>query len=761
MSAPEPLVASHIGPIYQVAVRELCEFTAKQGDLDVRFTPAPSASEGMAGHTTVAGRRPNGYEREITLTGQYGPLHLRGRADGYDAARNQLEEIKTHRGDLSRQPENHRHLHWAQARIYGWLLCQQRGLEELNVALVYFDIVSQKETVLSERHSAAALEAFFNEQCAAFLAWAEQELVHRRTRDAALAQLSFAHAQFRPGQRDLAEAVFKAASTGRCLLAQAPTGIGKTLGTLFPLLKACAAQGLDKVFYLAARTPGRQLALDAMYTLKAQPVRTLELVARDKACVYPDRACHGGSCPLAQGFYDRLPAARAHALQPGLKEAGSLTQARIQQVAAAHEICPYYLSQELTRWADVVVGDYNYFFDSSALLYALTQRNQWQVGVLVDEAHNLVERGRGMYSASLDQATLKDVRKHAPAPLKRSLTRVANAWRKTLPETAAPYTELGDPPSTLTSALQEAIAAITEYLTGAEQGADSTLQRFYFDALRFTALADSFSEHSLFDATQDGRNSSLNLRNVVPAPFLRTRFAAARSVTLFSATLSPHHYFSGLLGLPDNHVWLDVPAPFSPDQVDVRIAPHISTRYTHRAASVAPIVQLIGEQYARQPGNYLAFFSSFEYLQQVADAFDVGQPDIPYWRQDRGMDEASRTRFIDRFEDGGRGVGFAVLGGVFGEGIDLPGDRLIGAFVATLGLPQVNAINEQIRQRMHVLFGAGYDYAYTWPGMQKVVQAAGRVIRTPHDKGTIHLIDDRFGRAEIQALFPSWWPAPR
>lgn len=202
----------------------------------------------MAGHATVAGRRPNGYEREITLTGQYGPLHLRGRADGYDAARNQLEEIKTHRGDLSRQPENHRHLHSAQARIYGWLLCQQRGLEELNVALVYFDIVSQKETVLSERHTAAELEAFFNEQCAAFLAWAEQELVHRRTRDAALAQLGFAHAQFRPGQRDLAEAVFKAASTGRCLLAQAPTGIGKTLGTLFPLLKRARRKGWIKCF---------------------------------------------------------------------------------------------------------------------------------------------------------------------------------------------------------------------------------------------------------------------------------------------------------------------------------------------------------------------------------------------------------------------------------------------------------------------------------------------------------------------------------
>ena len=746
---------------YHVAVRELCEFTAKQGDLDIRFTPAPSASEGIAGHATVTGRRSDGYEREISLSGQFGPLHIQGRADGYNPARNQLEEIKTHRGDLGRQPENHRSLHLAQAHIYGHLLCQQRGLSELNVALVYFDIGSQKETVLVQLHSAAELEAIFNDHCARFLLWAQHELAHREARDTALAQLPFAHATFRPGQRELSESVYKAASTRRCLLAQAPTGIGKTLGTLFPLLKACATQGVDKIFYLAARTPGRQLALDAMHTLKAQPVRTLELVARDKTCLHPASACHGESCPLAQGFYDRLPAARASVLA---SDASVLDHARVQAAAAAHEICPYYLSQELARWADVVVGDYNYYFDSSALLYALSQRNEWQTTVLVDEAHNLVERARGMYSASLDAATLKEVRKHAPPILKQPLARIAKAWRKAQPATDAPYTLLGDPHSTLLNALQEGAAAITDYLTHAEAGHNSSLQRFYFDLLRFGALAETFGEHSLFDVTQERGNASLNIRNVVPALFLAPRFAASRSTVLFSATLSPHGYFSRLLGLPENHVWLDVPAPFTPDQLHVQVAQHISTRYAHRAQSVAPIVELITQQYAQRPGNYLAFFSSFDYLSQVAKAFAHAQADalpadrISYWLQDRGMDEASRAAFITRFTTTSQGIGFAVLGGAFSEGIDLPGDRLIGAFIATLGLPQINAINEQIRARMQLLFAAGYDYAYVYPGLQKVVQAAGRVIRTPQDRGTLHLMDDRFSQPEVRALLPTWWP---
>ncbi|MGU1584307.1 ATP-dependent DNA helicase, partial [Pseudomonas aeruginosa] len=318
--------------LYQVAVRALCEFSAKRGDLDLRFTPSPSALEGIAGHTLVTSRRPAHYQREVALDGRYRHLQVRGRADGYDPQANCLEEIKTHRGDLALQPANHRHLHWAQARVYGWLLCAERKLEEVELALVYLEVGSQKETRFVERVRADELRLFFESQCQAFLAWAEQELAHRERRDRELAALRFPHAEFRHGQRQLAEAVYKAASAGCCLMAQAPTGIGKTIGTLFPQLKAMPGQRLDRLFFLAAKTPGRALALHALRSLEGEtgglPVRVLELVARDKACEHPDKACHGESCPLAQGFYERLPAARAAAV-----EARWLDQARLREVA--------------------------------------------------------------------------------------------------------------------------------------------------------------------------------------------------------------------------------------------------------------------------------------------------------------------------------------------------------------------------------------------------------------------------------------------
>lgn len=415
--------------LYQVAVRALCEFSAKRGDLDLRFTPSPSALEGIAGHTLVTSRRPAHYQREVALDGRYRHLQVRGRADGYDPQANCLEEIKTHRGDLALQPANHRHLHWAQARVYGWLLCAERKLEEVELALVYLEVGSQKETRFVERVRADELRLFFESQCQAFLAWAEQELAHRQRRDRELAALRFPHAEFRHGQRQLAEAVYKAASAGCCLMAQAPTGIGKTIGTLFPQLKAMPGQRLDRLFFLAAKTPGRALALHALRSLEGEtgglPVRVLELVARDKACEHPDKACHGESCPLAQGFYERLPAARAAAV-----EARWLDQARLREVALAHRVCPYYLGQELARWCDLAVGDYNYYFDLGAMLHGLAQVNQWRVAVLVDEAHNLVERGRRMYSAELDQGDFLGVRKTAPEALRKPLERIQRAWNE-------------------------------------------------------------------------------------------------------------------------------------------------------------------------------------------------------------------------------------------------------------------------------------------------------------------------------------------
>jgi Rad3-related DNA helicase len=738
---------------YSVAVRTLCEFTAKQGDLDLRFTPSPTAQEGIAGHAVVTARRGPGYQAELALSGDWGPLHVRGRADGYDPAQQLIEEIKTYRGQFASIPDNHRHLHWAQLRVYGHLLCAQYGLDQVQLALVYYDIGSGEETVLRETRGAVELAALFDQLCGSFVAWAEQEVAHRGARDTALAALRFPHAQFRTGQRELAEAVFRANAGGRSLLAQAPTGIGKTAGSLFPVLKAAPGQRIDKVLFLAAKTPGRQLGLEAAAALGAgTPLRVLELAARDKACEHPDKACHGESCPLAKGFYDRLSAARQAALERPL-----LDRAAVREAALAHDVCPYYLGSEMARWSDVIVGDYNYWFDAGAMLYGLALADQWRVSVLVDEAHNMVSRGRSMFSARLDREALRAARAAAPAVPKKALARVTRAWSELDKSAGAPYQVLPSLPDKLLQALQGAASAITEHLAEQPGPMDPSLQRFYFDALHFARLAETFGDHSLCDLAREGKDTVLCIRNVVPAPFLKSRFALAHSTTLFSATLSPWHYYSDALGLPGDTAWIDVDSPFSAGQLAVRVAGHISTRYQHRHASLAPIAELMAQQYRERPGNYLAFFSSFDYLEQAAALFGERHPGVPIWLQGRRMNEAERTQFLDRFTPDGRGIGFAVLGGAFGEGIDLPGERLIGAFVATLGLPQMNPVNEQLRQRMQAAFGAGYDYTYLYPGIQKVVQAAGRVVRTLTDRGVVILIDDRFDQSAVRDLLPRWW----
>jgi len=746
-----------------VAVRTLCDFAARSGDLDHRYTPSPTSEEGIAGHRRVGARRGPGYRAELPLKGECGGLLLAGRADGYDGDANRLEEIKTHRGDLARIGPGQRALHRAQLRAYGALLCRAEGLATINLSLVYFDIQRERETPFSEEADASVLWAELEALCHRYLAWAHQENGHRRARNAALLGLRFPFADFRPGQRTLAEAAYRAVHGGHPLLLQAPTGIGKTAGTLYPALMAMPRAGLDRLHYLTARNTGRQLALDAIARiLAANPgavLRVLVLSAREQACEYPDRACHGESCPLARGFYDRLPEARAAALAGG----GILDPAALRDVALGHQVCPYYLTQELARWADLVVADVNYQFDQEALLHALAAANGWRVALLVDEAHNLMDRARAMYSAELTQGRLREARRQAPAVLKKPLDALARAWRRLLarhlPATGADApVQLDAVPRELDGALQGLVGAITDYL--AQSPADAALQELMFEALGFLALAERFGEHSLCELARDGVGTGrLAIVNLIPADFLRARFDACHGAVLFSATLGPAAFQRDLLGLPGDSRWQAVESPFNAGQLQVRIVPAISTRLRDRGASIAPVVARIRKQYAAWPANYLVYLSSFAYLDLLHDAFVRAAPAIPAPRQRPGMSAAARQDFIDGFQEGGRQVGFAVLGGAFAEGIDLPGSRLSGVFVLTLGLPPHDSRHEVLRERLQRRFGRGYEYSYLYPGLRKVVQAAGRVIRTPEDSGVIELIDDRFARPEVRALLPAWWRA--
>jgi DNA excision repair protein ERCC-2 len=745
----------------RVAVRTLCEFAARKGDLDLRYTPAPTSDQGIAGHGAVQARRGPRYQSERLLAGRCGNLLVSGRADGWDPVSGRLEEIKTHRGDLSRVREAQRHLHRAQLRVYGALLCREEKRAQIELALIYYDVGKGRETPVIETATAEALWQELEQLCALYAGWAEQQQAHEQARNQSLSAMAFPFPDFRPQQRALSATVYVNSVRNQSLLLEAPTGLGKTMGTLFPALKAMPVAKQDRLFYLTSRNTARQVAIDAVENLASaqdEPlrIRALELVAKDHACEHPDRACHGDSCPLAKGFFDRLPAAR----QAAAEHRGVLTREALARIAADCQLCPYFLAQEMARWCDLVVADVNRMFDQSALLHALIRQNDWNAGLLIDEAHNLVDRARGMYSVTLGQRRLLRTRRQAPRSLKPGMNGVAGAWqaliREQAPEPGEPPVNLTNMPASLTGALNRLVSAIGDYL--ADNPPDLALQELLFECLAFSRLADVFGDHSLCELARPGRGDArLSIQNLIPADFLAPRFAAAQSTLLFSATLSPGEYYRDLLGMPDSTFFRSLPAPFSADQLQVHFTPDISTRKPDRERSLAPIARLIARQYRQRPGNYLAFFSSFAYLNQVSDALAQSAPDIPQRVQRPGMSGQQRQEFLDAFGENSEGVAFAVLGGIFSEGIDLPGNRLIGAFVATLGLPPFDNWHEILRQRLDRRFQAGQAYTYLIPGMQKVVQAAGRVIRTQQDRGVIWLIDDRFLQPGIRELLPRWW----
>ena len=740
-----------------VSVRALCAFAAQAGDLDLRFTPAPSALEGMAGHRLVQHRRGADYQTELALHWRFEELRVRGRADGFDASTARLEEIKTCRGPVEAIKPNQRALHQAQAQAYAAMLCEERQLPALTVAVIYLDLDTEAETAHEEVLSRQVLRERLESMASRYLAWARQQAARAAALALALEALRFPRPSFRPGQHELSRRIYQASAARRHLLAQAPTGIGKTLATLFPLLKSKARQRVDRIFFLTAKTPGRKIALDALKEIEAAggtgALRVLEIEAREAACLHPDAACHGEACPLARGFYDRLPVARQAAAAVPM-----LTRSRLRQIGIEHQVCPYFLAQEMARWTDVVVADFNYYFHPSAFLHALAREEEWQVALLVDEAHNLLERARAMYSATLSESSFGPaLAMRPPLPVRRALGQLQAQWQRT--EAACRHAPISDDlPEALTRTVRDAAASLAEHFAAQPRLAKGPLHELFFDILHFARLAEAFDPHSVLDLTPaaDGARQ-LALRNLIPAPFLRPRFAAARNAVCFSGTLAPFEFYRDTLGLPKDTAMVDIESPFGEKQLQVLLASKLSTRYEDRRRSLTRLVDLMAAQFARRPGNYLAFFSSFDYLALTANALAARHPAIMQWQQRRGMGQAEREAFLARFRAGGQGIGFAVLGGIFGEGVDLPGDRLVGAFIATLGLPQHDALHELMRERMQERFGDGYAYTYLYPGIRKVVQAAGRIIRSESDEGVLWLLDERFARPEVARLLPAWW----
>lgn len=778
-------------------MRDLVDFVCRRGDLggEREFVGSDRALAGIRGHQKIQRSRPSGYLTELPVEYRVEvdefTLLVRGRIDGLliTSGRVLLEEIKTVTPGWKGEADS---LHWAQAKFYGFIHARENSLTELVIQLVYLELPGGKITEFHETFSFAELSDFVAAATAEYMDWLRERHHWCLARDASIAALPFPFPEYRPGQRELAVAAYRVLANGGRLFLAAPTGIGKTLSTLFPAVKALGEGKLERIFYLTARTIGRAVAEKALLDLRrgGLKLRAVTLTAKEKVCVRDGHPCDPLICPLALGYYDRVKPAIREAL-----EREEITRPVLEAVAQKHQVCPFELSLDVSLWTDAVICDYNYVFDPQVYLRRFFAEDGGAFGFLVDEAHNLVDRGREMFSADIDGHELLDVkraiRRAAPRCAKAlgqlhvTMTKLArpNGSIEETAEASDPSFELalfpaktavvkeqGDGvvtscefPETLIDPLETALDEAEAWLVK-NQPAEfrEALLALYFRLHSFRRTAEDYDERfvTIIDGVSD---TKVRLFCLDPSMLLRKALARGKAAIFFSATLTPIDYYRTLLGGSPEDPVLQLASPFPPENLAVLIQDRIQTHFKGRAESLAEVVAAIGALVQGRRGNYLVYFPSYQYLNSTLQEFQTRFPSISVLVQKPGMGELERDAFLAAFavEHGETLVGFAVLGGIFGEGIDLVGERLIGAVIVGVGLPQLCIERDLIKDYFQQQNASGFEYAYTFPGMNRVLQAIGRVIRSETDHGVVLLIDARFNELRYRRLFPAWWKYSR
>ena len=756
-------------------VRRLVEFLLRTGSIDNRFTGFDRALEGARLHRKLqkeaVADHPD-YIAEVTLrhtlTVADVEYTIEGRADGIFTAPDDtvtIDEIKTTVLPVETITGEQASEHWAQGQVYAFIYGVQKDLPRLRVQLTYYQVDEELTLHFAREYTIEELAGIVTNLLVQYAPWARRAARWREQRTCGLAAMHFPFPDYRPGQKAMITEVYLTCTTGGQLLCQAPTGIGKTISVLFPALKAMGQAG-GPIFYLTARGTTRAAAENALQTIhKANPglpLRSITLTAKDRICLCESRECTPEACPYANGYFDRIKPALWQAL-----DVDSLTADSLQSLARQHTVCPFELGLDASLWCDVVVGDYNYLFDPVVSLKRFFETAGDYI-FLVDEAHNLPDRARDMHTESLLKSSFVQARRllgKGKSRLKTDLGKVNAAlldWRRRCEEEGGRAKTLMRPEQdeALSRMLQRLCEPLEAWLDEHRDPTEvhAALLQLYFDIRAWLRVADTFDERFILQAAVFGSDVRLTQLCLDPSEFLRASFALGRAAVLFSATLAPAGYYKDLCGLPDARA-VALKSPFPPENLGLFAVCQISTRYRDREASVAQVADCLAAMAAAKPGNYLAFFPSYSYMEKVQAAFAERYPDIPLQVQQSALDEAGRAEFLAQFRPDPQGtlLGFAVMGGVFGEGVDLAGSRLIGAAIVGPGLPQVGPRQEQLRDYFERTRGSGFDYAYRYPGMNKVLQAAGRVIRTPQDQGVVLLIDDRFVDLDYRRLLPPHW----
>jgi DNA excision repair protein ERCC-2 len=760
--------APFLKPTFSIAIRTLVEQILRQGDLRFDFLSSVRPVEGIRAHQRIQGERPGGYQAEVPvdlMVERDGfDLTVSGRIDGIqiDDEVHVVEEIKTTRRPLKLLEEDPNPIHWGQLKCYGYLWALKQRLTSVTLRLTYVHLPGYRTLELTKICAFDELASFFHAILDRYMAWVHLQADWTAMRDASIASMTFPFESYRPGQRAMAVAVYRTIRDGGQLMIQAATGIGKTMAAMFPAVKALQEQLAPKLVYLTARTTGRIAAENALTLLRAHglKLRAVSLTAKDKICFCPESDCAPEECPYAAGYFDRVDDAVKQALSHE-----ALTRDTVEDVARQHEVCPFELSLELVSWADCVIGDYNYAFAPGVMLQRLFGDAAQRHVVVVDEAHNLVDRSREMFSARLSKQTILLLRRRLKGKqpgIYQTLGRI-NAWlaaaRRRCRDAGGQQVDARQPEALL-ERLRDFLWVAERWLTRNERSDfRRDLLSLFFECVRFVKVAEVYDQRFATVYEASGENLAVKLFCIDPAHLLGEAWQRSRCAVLFSATLAPAAYYRNILGMEDQAKGINIASPFPDTHLAVFAADTISTLYRRREDTCRQVSRVIAALVRQRTGNYMIFFPSYTYLDMVHRQFSREHPDVETLAQVPEMDDRQRAQYLERFSEhvSSTLVGFAVMGGIFGEGIDLKGDRLTAAVIVGVGLPGISPERELIRGYFESAGGCGFEFAYQYPGINRVLQAAGRVIRSHRDRGVVVLIDSRYGHHRYRTLLPQHW----
>ena len=750
-----------------LSVHQLVDFLLRTGDIDNRVFNRSSMTEGSRLHSVYQAKQSSNYLAEFPLKMSFNVdevnIVLEGRADGIikrSETEYIIDEIKTTVEDLQTFHDDNLEWHLGQAKCYAYMFAKQTNLEYIGIKLTYIRQGKEKEQLIdSYTFNILELEQFVVKLLNEYLAFYNIIFNKIAKRNESIEALKFPFSKFRQGQRDLAKYTYAMAKKRGRLFAEAPTGIGKTISTVFPFVKALKDDDNSKIFYLTAKTSGREAAHQAVKLLKENGLSLgdIMITAKDKICFCKGQACNPEECPYAKGYYNKIQTVLRYAIL----NYDDFDLQTITQLAYENQICPFELELDLSLFMDVIICDYNYVFDPISYMKRYFDEDTSSFLVLVDEAHNLVDRSRDMYSASLSYKQFLEARKsvcHSKLhKLKLAMSKMSKMFKEYLINPKDGNYILDEFYDYTYKTISSFITTMQDINKNENKEMSKELLEFYLEVNRFSKILEFYNDHFICYYEINKDELILHVSCLDASSFLHSSLRRLRGSVLFSATLSPIEYYVDMLGGKKEDAQLILPSPFPVDNLKIIIAPKVSIRYKNRDSSYQQVADYIKAFVKNKVGNYFIFLPSYEYLTNLMPYIDMDNVDV--YEQDRGMTDEEKEEFLTNFKPHPERttLGFVIVGGAFGEGIDLVSDRLIGAIIVGIGMPKINFVSDQIMKYYDAKEQSGYNYAYLNPGMNKVMQALGRVIRSETDRGAVLLIDERYLTNDYRDLFKSEW----